>query len=88
MCCMHVPNAWVSLCRWSWHMVHAGAEAADEEEGEEQHHEQQAEEGAANGALVPDFADPEMDPDEALSDEDAPDLQDEIAKTLTSLRVR
>lgn len=43
---------------------------------------------AANGSLVPDFAEPEMDPDEMLSDEDAPDLQDEIAKTLTSLRVR
>ena len=36
---------------------------------------------------MPGFEDPEMDPDEALSDEDAPDLQDEIAKTLTSLRV-
>lgn len=42
----------------------------------------------ANGAaLLPDFEDDE-DPDELLSDEDAPDLQDEIAKTLTSLKVR
>lgn len=42
----------------------------------------------ANGAaLLPDFEEDE-DPDELLSDEDAPDLQDEIAKTLTSLKVR
>jgi len=41
----------------------------------------------SNGALLPDFEDDE-DPDELLSDEDAPDLQDEIAKTLTSLKVR
>jgi hypothetical protein len=42
-----------------------------------------------NGAIVPGFEDDEkdQDPDELLSDEDAPDLQDEIAKTLTSLRV-
>ena len=39
----------------------------------------------ANGALLPDFEGDE-DPDELLSDEDAPDLQDEIAKTLTSLK--
>lgn len=38
-----------------------------------------------NGALLPDFEGDE-DPDELLSDEDAPDLQDEIAKTLTSLK--
>lgn len=44
---------------------------------------------ASNGAILPGFdEDEEMDPDEMLSDEDAPDLQDEIAKTLTSLRVR
>ena len=36
--------------------------------------------------MVPDFSE-DPDPDELLSDEDAPDLQDEIAKTLTSLRV-
>ena len=42
----------------------------------------------ANGAgLLPEFEEDE-DPDELLSDEDAPDLQDEIAKTLTSLKVR
>ena len=42
----------------------------------------------SNGAaLLPDFEGDE-DPDELLSDEDAPDLQDEIAKTLTSLKVR
>lgn len=41
--------------------------------------------GAA--ALLPDFEEDD-DPDELLSDEDAPDLQDEIAKTLTSLKVR
>ena len=42
----------------------------------------------ANGAaLLPDFEEDE-DPDELLSDEDAPDLQDEIAKTVTSLMVR
>ena len=41
----------------------------------------------ANGAaLLPDFEEDE-DADELLSDEDAPDLQDEIAKTLTSLKV-
>lgn len=40
----------------------------------------------SNGAVVPDFSE-DPDPDELLSDEDAPDLQDEIAKTLTSLRV-
>ena len=40
----------------------------------------------ANGLGLPDFEDDE-DPDELLSDEDAPDLQDEIAKTLTSLKV-
>ena len=40
----------------------------------------------ANGLGLPDFED-EEDPDELLSDEDAPDLQDEIAKTLTSLKV-
>ena len=39
----------------------------------------------ANGALLPDLEGDE-DPDELLSDEDAPDLQDEIAKTLTSLK--
>jgi hypothetical protein len=39
----------------------------------------------ANGALLPGFEGDE-DPDELLSDEDAPDLQDEIAKTLTSLK--
>ncbi|CAL5221150.1 g3289 [Coccomyxa viridis] len=41
----------------------------------------------ANGLGLPDFED-EEDPDELLSDEDAPDLQDEIAKTLTSLKVK
>ncbi len=41
----------------------------------------------SNGALIPDFSEDPEDPDELLSDEDAPDLQDEIAKTLTSLRV-
>ena len=40
----------------------------------------------SNGAVLPDFSE-DPDPDELLSDEDAPDLQDEIAKTLTSLRV-
>ena len=40
-----------------------------------------------NGLGLPDFEDDE-DPDELLSDEDAPDLQDEIAKTLTSLKVQ
>lgn len=49
---------------------------------------EQVEEAAlSNGALLPDFSE-DLDPDEMLSDEDAPDLQDEIAKTLTSLRVR
>ena len=41
----------------------------------------------ANGLGLPNFED-EEDPDELLSDEDAPDLQDEIAKTLTSLKVQ
>lgn len=41
---------------------------------------------SANGLGLPDFED-EDDSDELLSDEDAPDLQDEIAKTLTSLKV-
>ena len=41
---------------------------------------------SANGLGLPDFEDDE-DPDELLSDEDAPDLQDEVAKTLTSLKV-
>lgn len=42
---------------------------------------------ALNGAVVPDFSEDADHDDELLSDEDAPDLQDEIAKTLTSLRV-
>ncbi len=42
---------------------------------------------ASNGAVVPDFSEGADHDDELLSDEDAPDLQDEIAKTLTSLRV-
>lgn len=42
---------------------------------------------ALNGAVVPDFSEDASHDDELLSDEDAPDLQDEIAKTLTSLRV-
>ena len=63
--------------------VHCAEVAAEEEQ--QQHAQQEA---PVNGAMVPDLEEFEMDPDEALSDEDAPDLQDEIAKTLTSLRVR
>ncbi|KAK9915277.1 hypothetical protein WJX75_007010 [Coccomyxa subellipsoidea] len=55
--------------------VEKGAAAAGEEAA-----------ALSNGAVVPDFSE-DPDPDELLSDEDAPDLQDEIAKTLTSLRV-
>ena len=68
----------------------AAAEEAQEQHATEQQEQQQQQQeaaSAANGGLVPCFDDPGMDPDEALSDEDAPDLQDEIAKTLTSLRV-
>ena len=52
---------------------------------EEAHQDSVMDNGAA--ALLPDFEEDD-DPDELLSDEDAPDLQDEIAKTLTSLKVR